>query len=79
MWENLNLKDVVALARDPYPSIRQWSRDTGKKVVGSTIADVPEEVVYAFDLLPVTILGTHKPLKKGPEPSSRQCVFTRPE
>jgi hypothetical protein len=52
MWESLNLKDVVALARDPYPSIRQWARDTGKKVVGSTIADVPEEVIYAFDLLP---------------------------
>ncbi len=66
MWENLNLKDVVALARDPYPSIRQWARDTGKKVVGSTIADVPEEVIYAFDLLPVTIFGTHKPLKKAP-------------
>jgi benzoyl-CoA reductase/2-hydroxyglutaryl-CoA dehydratase subunit BcrC/BadD/HgdB len=66
MWESLNLKDVVALARDPYPSIRQWARDTGKKVVGSTIADVPEEVIYAFDLLPVTILGTHKPLKKAP-------------
>jgi len=66
MWESLDLKDVVALARDPYPSIRQWARDTGKKVVGSTIADVPEEVIYAFDLLPVTILGTHKPLKKAP-------------
>jgi len=66
MWESLNLKDVVALARDPYPSIRQWARDTGKKVVGSTIADVPEEVIYAFDLLPVTIFGTHKPLKKAP-------------
>ncbi|MHB8110635.1 MAG: 2-hydroxyacyl-CoA dehydratase subunit D [Syntrophorhabdaceae bacterium] len=66
MWESLNLKDVVALARDPYPSIRQWASDTGKKVVGSTIADVPEEVIYAFDLLPVTILGTHKPLKKAP-------------
>lgn len=66
MWESLSLKDVVALARDPYPSIRKWARDTGKKVVGSTIADVPEEVIYAFDLLPVTILGTHKPLKKAP-------------
>jgi benzoyl-CoA reductase/2-hydroxyglutaryl-CoA dehydratase subunit BcrC/BadD/HgdB len=65
MWESLNLKDVVALARDPYPSIRQWARDTGKKVVGSTIADVPQEVIHAYDLLPVTLLGTHKPLKKA--------------
>ncbi len=65
MWESLNLKDVVTLARDPYPSIRQWTRDTGKKVVGSTIADVPQEVIHAYDLLPVTLLGTHKPLKKA--------------
>ncbi len=34
--------------------------------MGSTLADVPEEVIYAFDLLPVTLLGTHKPLKKAP-------------
>lgn len=66
MWESLSLKDVVELARDPYPSIRQWAGDTGKKVVGSTIADVPEEIIYSFDLLPVTIFGTHKPLKKAP-------------
>ena len=66
MWENLTLKEIVEYAKDPYPSIRKWSKDKGKKVVGSTIADVPEEVIYAFGFLPVAILGTNKPLKRAP-------------
>lgn len=66
MWENLDLSEVIEYARDPYTSIRAWKDKAGKKVVGSTLADVPEEVIYAFDLLPVTLLGTHKPLKKAP-------------
>ena len=66
MWENLDFSKVVDYARDPYGSIRAWKEATGKKVVGSTLADVPEEVIYAFDVLPVTLLGTHKPLKKAP-------------
>lgn len=66
MWENLDLNKVVDYARDPYASIREWKKSSGKKVVGSTLADVPEEVIYAFDALPVTLLGTHRPLKKAP-------------
>ncbi len=66
MWENLTLKEIVEHADNPYPSIRKWAKDKGRKLVGSTIADVPEEVIYAFGLLPVTILGTNKPLKKAP-------------
>jgi benzoyl-CoA reductase/2-hydroxyglutaryl-CoA dehydratase subunit BcrC/BadD/HgdB len=66
MWENLSLKEVTEYAKDPYPSIRQWKKDTGRTVIGSTIADVPEEVIYAFGFLPVALLGTSKPLKKAP-------------
>lgn len=66
MWENLSLKEITENAFDPYPSIRKWAKETGSKVIGSTPADVPEEVIYAFGFLPVTILGTHKPLKKAP-------------
>jgi len=66
MWESLSLKEVVEYANDPYPSIRKWVKDKGKKVVGSTIPDVPEEVVHAFGFLPVTLIGTQKPLKKAP-------------
>ena len=66
MWDNLSLKEVVEYANDPYPSIRKWAKDTGKKVVGSTIADVPEEIIHAFGFLPVALIGTQKPLKKAP-------------
>jgi benzoyl-CoA reductase/2-hydroxyglutaryl-CoA dehydratase subunit BcrC/BadD/HgdB len=66
MWDNLSLKEVVEFANDPYPSIRKWAKDTGKKVVGSTIADVPEEIIHAFGFLPVALIGTQKPLKKAP-------------
>ncbi|OPY68146.1 MAG: R-phenyllactate dehydratase beta subunit [Syntrophorhabdus sp. PtaU1.Bin002] len=66
MWDNLSLKEVVEYANDPYPSIRKWAKDSGKRVVGSTIADVPEEVIHAFGLLPVSLIGTQKPLKKAP-------------
>ncbi|HAR96982.1 MAG TPA: hypothetical protein DCR97_13645 [Deltaproteobacteria bacterium] len=66
MWENLDFGQAIEYAADPYASIRAWKNETGKKVVGSTLADVPEEVIYAFDILPVTLLGTHKPLRKAP-------------
>ena len=65
MWENLDPNKAVAYAREPYGSIREWKKQTGKKIVGSTLADVPEEAIHAFDMLPVTLLGTHKPLKKA--------------
>ena len=74
MWENLSLKEVTEYAKDPYPSIRQWKKDTGRNVIGSTIADVPEEVIYAFGFLPVALLGTSKPLKKAAEPFAGQCL-----
>jgi len=66
MWDNLSLKEVVEYANDPYPSIRKWAKDTGKRVVGSTIADVPEEIIHAFGFLPVALIGTQKPLKRAP-------------
>ncbi|MBP9561160.1 MAG: 2-hydroxyacyl-CoA dehydratase, partial [Syntrophorhabdaceae bacterium] len=65
MWDNLSLKEVVEYTKDPFPSIRKWLKEKGKKAVGSTIPDVPEEVIYAFGFLPVTLVGTDKPLKKA--------------
>lgn len=66
MWERLDLDGVIEHATDPYPGIREWKAEKGRKVIGSTLADVPEEVISAFGFLPVTLLGTHKPLKKAP-------------
>ncbi len=66
MWESLDLNKVIEYAREPWASIREWKNRSGKKVVGSTLADVPEEIIYGFGMLPVTLLGTHRPLKKAP-------------
>ncbi|MCX7857366.1 MAG: 2-hydroxyacyl-CoA dehydratase family protein [Deltaproteobacteria bacterium] len=65
MWESMSLGEIIECASDPYPSMREWKRKSNKKVIGTTFADVPEEVIQAFDMLPTTIMGTHKPLKKA--------------
>jgi benzoyl-CoA reductase/2-hydroxyglutaryl-CoA dehydratase subunit BcrC/BadD/HgdB len=66
MWENLTMDEAIEYARDPFESIRKWKAQNQRKIVGSTLADVPEEIIHAFGLLPITLLGTHKPLKKAP-------------
>jgi len=40
---------------------REWKNKTGKEVVGYFCTYTPEEILYAFDILPVRILGTHEP------------------
>jgi benzoyl-CoA reductase/2-hydroxyglutaryl-CoA dehydratase subunit BcrC/BadD/HgdB len=66
MWESLTVQEVVEIAKDPHPSLREWKAKTGRPIIGSTLADVPEEIIYAFGLLPSTIIGTPKPLKRAP-------------
>lgn len=66
MWEDLTLSEIVQLAKDPYPSLREWRDRTGRIILGSTLADVPEEILYAFGFMSSAIVGTEKPLKKAP-------------
>jgi len=62
-------KDIIAelsaLANNPYDMLRKWKKETGKKIIGSTLVDVPEELVHAAGLLPFTILGTNRPIRKA--------------
>jgi hypothetical protein len=37
------LKKLLSIARDPYPMLRAWKKEGGRKIIGSTLADVPEE------------------------------------
>jgi len=37
-----------------------WKKRTGGKIVGTFCTYVPEEIFYAFDVLPVRILGSHE-------------------
>jgi benzoyl-CoA reductase subunit C len=40
---------------------RAWKKRTGGKVLGYFCTYVPEEILYAADVLPVRILGSHEP------------------
>ena len=40
---------------------KEWKRRTGGKVVGFFCTYAPEEIFYAFDVLPVRVLGSHEP------------------
>jgi benzoyl-CoA reductase subunit C len=40
---------------------KAWKERTGGKIVGYFCTYAPEEIFYAFDVLPVRILGSHEP------------------
>jgi benzoyl-CoA reductase subunit C len=40
---------------------KDWKTRTGGKVIGSFCTYVPEEILYAADILPVRVLGSHEP------------------
>jgi len=40
---------------------RGWKQRTGGKIIGYFCTYVPEEIIYAADMLPVRILGSHEP------------------
>ncbi|MFQ6083712.1 MAG: benzoyl-CoA reductase, bzd-type, subunit N [Candidatus Aminicenantia bacterium] len=40
---------------------KKWKDETGRKVIGYFCTYVPEEILYAAEILPVRILGSHEP------------------
>ena len=40
---------------------REWKERNGGKIVGFFCTYAPEEIFYAFDVLPVRVLGSHEP------------------
>jgi len=57
------LKELSAIANNPFDRLKAWKAETGKEIIGSTLADVPEELIHAAGLLPFTIIGTNQPLR----------------
>lgn len=57
---------------------REWKRKTGGKVMGYFCTYVPEELLYAADVLPVRILGSHEPQDvTEPHIFGMYCPFCR--
>jgi benzoyl-CoA reductase subunit C len=57
---------------------KQWKQKTGQKVLGYFCTYVPEEILYAADVLPVRILGSHEPQNvTEPHIFGMYCPFCR--
>ncbi len=59
------LEELLSIARDPYPMLGAWKKGKKRRIIGSTLTDVPDELIYAAGFLPFTILGTNKPILKA--------------
>ncbi len=59
------LEELLSIARDPYPKLRAWKKGGERRIIGSTLADVPEELIHAAGLFPFTILGTNKSILRA--------------
>ncbi len=57
---------------------RDWKKKTGGKVFGYLCSYVPEEILYAADILPVRVLGSHEPQDvTEPHIYTMFCPFSR--
>jgi benzoyl-CoA reductase subunit C len=57
---------------------KEWKERTGGKVLGYFCTYVPEEILYAADVLPVRILGSHEPQDvTEPYIFGMYCPFSR--
>ncbi len=57
------LKQLTQIANDPYCCLADLRKK--KRIIGSTLADVPEEVIHAAGLHPFLILGTNEPIRRS--------------
>jgi bcr-type benzoyl-CoA reductase subunit C len=67
------LNDLCVIANEPFGQLRAWKARTGKKIIGSTLTDVPEELVHAAGLLPFTILGTNRAIRHAASQLPDNC------
>jgi len=57
---------------------KEWKERNGGKVIGTFCTYVPEEILYAADILPVRILGSHEPQDVSePHIFAMFCPFCR--
>ncbi|MFX0034132.1 MAG: benzoyl-CoA reductase, bzd-type, subunit N [Candidatus Hermodarchaeota archaeon] len=57
---------------------KKWKERTGGKIIGYFCTYVPEEILYAADILPVRILGSHEPQDVSePHIFAMFCPFCR--
>lgn len=66
------------LSENRHEYAREWKKKTGGKVLGYFCTYVPEEILYAANILPVRILGSHEPQSvTEPHIFGMYCPFCR--
>ena len=78
----MEAKSVFEQFKDWYENrhdyAKKWKERTGGKVIGYFCTYVPEEILYAADILPVRILGSHEPQDVSePHIFAMFCPFCR--
>ena len=64
--------------RNRHDYAKEWKKRTGGQVIGTFCTYVPEEILYAADILPVRILGSHEPQDVSePHIFAMFCPFCR--
>jgi len=61
------IDNIIEITKDPYKRARDWKEATGGKVIGCFPMHVPEEIVSAAGMLPVTLLGNEKKISLADE------------
>jgi len=60
------LKDLISsfaqIVDDPYKRLAKWKGDTGKKIIGCFPMYVPEEIIHAAGMLPITVVESDEPV-----------------
>ena len=59
------IEQFRSIRRNRHEEARAWKERTGGKVIGVFCCNVPEELIYAADMLPVRILGEHEEATEG--------------
>ena len=54
------LDEFDSIYRNRHDYAKEWKGKTGGKVLGYFCTYVPEEILYAADVLPIRILGSHE-------------------
>jgi benzoyl-CoA reductase subunit C len=77
-WRENMIDQFRAWYENRHDYARQWKKKTGGKIVGYFCTYVPEEILYAADILPVRILGSHEPQSvTEPHLFAMFCPFCR--
>jgi benzoyl-CoA reductase subunit C len=56
------LNKFVEIVENPYSYLAEWKKESGRKVIGCFPMHIPEEIIHAAGMLPVTLLGSDDPI-----------------